>query len=175
MLRWARRQPPGLARTRHRPRNGAAKSAARDHRIDDRLVDERVNNLTVIRCGDDRPARSWDGMAKFRHYKLRTKLTIMVVVILLLATAANVILVNRMDVLNAEIGEIESHRLPAVTAAGNIGFYASDLRIAQLQHAFTADDAEKLRLALLMVELIEKIEKNRDIYETLIETNEERE
>jgi signal transduction histidine kinase len=113
-------------------------------------------------------------MAKFKHYRLRNKLTIMIVVILALTTAANGALIYRMSLLNAAIDVINSKRLPSAVAVGNIDSYASDLRIAQLQHAFSQDDAEKRRLALLMADLIERIETNRDIYEPLIDTNEER-
>ena len=112
-------------------------------------------------------------MAKFKHYKLRTKLAIMIAVIIVLTTAANFFLIHRMSGLKDEIDVVTSKRLPSAVAIGSIDSYASDLRVAQLQHAGSRDDAEKKRLQLLMVNLIEKIEKNQDIFEPLIETRQE--
>ncbi len=112
-------------------------------------------------------------MAKFKHYKLRTKLAIMIAVILVLTTAANFFLIHRMSGLKDEIDVVTSKRLPSAVAIGNIDSYISDLRVAQLQHAGSRDAAEKKRLQLLMVDLIEKIEKNQDIFEPLIETRQE--
>jgi len=112
-------------------------------------------------------------MVKFKHYKLRTKLAIMIAVIIVLTTAANFFLIHRMSGLKDEIDVVTSKRLPSAVAIGSIDSYASDLRVAQLQHAGSRDDAEKKRLQLLMVDLIEKIEKNQDIFEPLIETRQE--
>jgi len=112
-------------------------------------------------------------MTAFKHHKLRTKLAIMIGVILVLTAAANSVLVYRMNVLNAEIGRITTGRLPSAVAVGNIDSYTSDLRIAQLQHAFASDEPTKTRLQLLMRDLIEKIEKNQDIYLPLIDTKQE--
>jgi signal transduction histidine kinase len=112
-------------------------------------------------------------MTAFKHHKLRTKLAIMIGVILVLTAAANSLMVYRMNVLNAEIDRITTGRLPSAVAVGNIDSYTSDLRIAQLQHAFASDEPTKARLQLLMFDLIEKIEKNQDIYEPLIGTKQE--
>jgi signal transduction histidine kinase len=112
-------------------------------------------------------------MTTFKHYRLRSKLAIMIAVILALTAGANGVLVYRLNSLNAEISVITSDRLPSAVAVGNIDSYASDLRIAQLQHAFSDDEAEKKRLQLLMVDLIEKIEKNQDVYEPLIDSKQE--
>jgi signal transduction histidine kinase len=97
----------------------------------------------------------------------------MITVILVLTAAANVVLVSRMNVLNAEINKITHGRLPSAVAVGSIDSYASDLRIAQLQHAFASDQATKNQLQLLMRDLIVKIEKNQDIYVPLIATKQE--
>ena len=112
-------------------------------------------------------------MTKFKHYKLRTKLAIMIAFIIVLTATTNAGLIYRMSLLNAEIETVTSRRLPSTVAIGNIDSYTSDLRVAQLQHAGSRDDAEKKRLQLLMVDLIEKIEKNQDIFEPLIETRQE--
>jgi signal transduction histidine kinase len=112
-------------------------------------------------------------MAKFKHYKLRTKLAIMIVVILVLTTAANGFLIHRMTGIKNEIDVVTSRRLPSAVAIGNIDSYASDLRVAQLQHAGSSDDAEKKRLQFLMVDLIEKIEKNKDVFEPLVDSKQE--
>ena len=112
-------------------------------------------------------------MVKFKHYKLRTKLSIMIGVILVLTTAANFILIHRMSGLKDEMDVVTSNRLPSAVAIGNIDSYASDLRVAQLQHAGSGDDAEKKRLQLLMVALIEKIEKNQDVFEPLVDSKQE--
>jgi signal transduction histidine kinase len=104
-------------------------------------------------------------MKKFKDYKLRTKLAIMIGVILVLTTAANGGLIHRMTVLRDEINLIASRLLTSAVAVGNIDSYTSDLRIAQLQHAFAEDDATKQKLQAVMVGLIEKIETNQDAYE----------
>jgi signal transduction histidine kinase len=97
----------------------------------------------------------------------------MIAVILVLAAAANGVLVYRMYLLNAAIDNITRGRLPSAVAVGNIDSYTSDLRIAQLQHAFASDEPTKTRLQLLMRDLIEKIEKNQDLYVPLIATTQE--
>ncbi len=112
-------------------------------------------------------------MTKFKHYKHRTNRAIMIAFIIVLTATTNAGLIYRMSLLNAEIETVTSRRLPSTVAIGNIDSYTSDLRVAQLQHAGSRDDAEKKRLQLLMVDLIEKIEKNQDIFEPLIETRQE--
>jgi len=113
-------------------------------------------------------------MKRFKDYKLRTKMTVMVAVVLVLTAAANGVLIKRMRVLRNEINQLSTRHLPSAVAIGNIDSYASDFRIAQLQLAFADDDPAKQQLRMVMVDLIERIEKNQDDFEPLIETPEER-
>jgi signal transduction histidine kinase len=113
-------------------------------------------------------------MKKFKDFRLRAKLAIMIGVILVLTAAANGVLIYRMNVLRDEINLIASRLLTSAVAVGNIDSYTSDLRIAQLQHAFAQDDSTKQRLQVAMVGLIEKIETNQDAYEPHVDNPEEK-
>lgn len=114
-------------------------------------------------------------MKKLKDLKLGKKQAILVGVILVLMAGANGALIYRMNALMDEIHLVTSRWLPSAIAVGNIDSYSSDLRITQLQFAFAADDSTRRRLQTVMVDLIDKIQKNQDIYEPLINTPDQRE
>jgi signal transduction histidine kinase len=114
-------------------------------------------------------------MKKFKDYRLSTKLVVTVGVVFVLTGAANGVLIYRMNVLRNEINLITSRWLPSAVAIGNVDSYASDFRIAQLQLAFAKDDSTQQRLKTVMLDLIEKIDNNQDVFEPLIDTPEEEE
>jgi signal transduction histidine kinase len=112
---------------------------------------------------------------RFKDYRLAKKQAFIVGVILVLMGGANGFLVYRMNALMDEIHLVTSRWLPSAVALGSIDSYASDLRTAQLQYAFADDDSTRRRLQLVMVDLIDKIQTNQDIYEPLINTSDQRE
>jgi signal transduction histidine kinase len=78
-----------------------------------------------------------------------------------------------MTFLKSEIDTITSTWLPSAVASASFKSSASDLRNVQLQHAIARDDSTKRRLMSVMIELIDRIEMNREEYLTLINAPEQ--
>ena len=89
-----------------------------------------------------------------RHGRLRTRLAIMIAGILVLAAAADGVLVHLLNRANAGVEEITSKRIPSAAALRNIDSSVSDLRSAQLEYAFHGKDADGSRLRSHMALLI---------------------
>ncbi len=81
---------------------------------------------------------------------------------------------RKMAEIKAEIDEVTASWLPRAIAISDINFNTANLRIIQLQHAFVTDAARKEKLAITMISLLDEINENRDTYEMLKASSEER-
>lgn len=113
-------------------------------------------------------------MKRFKDYRLRTKQAIVLGTILVLMASAELFLMYRMTVIKAQIDTITTRWLPTAVAIASIKSSASELRNMQLQHAIALDDSTQQRLARVMVGLIDRIERNQDDFERLIDEPEQR-
>ena len=111
---------------------------------------------------------------KFRDLKLGVKQAIGFGFVLAIMAGANIFSIRKMAAIQAEIDEITTDRLPRVIAISDLNLNTADLRINQLQHAFTADTIAKQQQEEVMIRLIDKINDNIDTYERLQTESEER-
>jgi len=106
--------------------------------------------------------------------KLGTKQVIAFGIILVLMAGLNAFSITRMNIIRDEIEKVTNDWLPSALAIAAINSKTSDLRISQLQYAHAENDTVRQRLAGVMTDLIDQINLNRDAYEPLISTDEER-
>jgi len=104
---------------------------------------------------------------KFRDLKLGAKQAIGFGFILVIMAGANFFSIRKMAAIKAEIDEVTANRLPRAIAISDLNLNTADLRLNQLQHAFTTNAAAKQRQKNMMIELIDKINENIDSYERL--------
>jgi len=110
----------------------------------------------------------------FKDLKLGTKQLIGFGFILIIMAGVNVYYLQKIEELKNEIDDVTSNWLQRISAISNINLYTSDLRLYQLQHAFSPDDATKQKQADFMVVLVDKINENLDTYEQLKTYSEQR-
>ncbi len=109
---------------------------------------------------------------KFRNLKLAHKQYIGFDFILLVMVIVSIYAINRMAILRDQIDEVSNNWLPRALAISDINKNTSDLRINQLQYAFAEDQAGKDAQAEMIYPLIDRINDNRNTYETLRESSE---
>ncbi|MEK7729188.1 MAG: ATP-binding protein [candidate division KSB1 bacterium] len=103
----------------------------------------------------------------FRDLKLGAKQLLGFGVILVLMATANIVSLNRMKAVKTEIDEVAQSRLPRALAIAELKRSTLDLRINQLQYAIALDAASKQTQADLMGELLDRINKNIEAYDSL--------
>jgi len=106
--------------------------------------------------------------------KLGTKQGIAFAIILALLAGLNAFSIYRMTSIRDEIEQVTTNWLPSALAIAAINSNTSDLRITQLQYLHAADDSTRTRLGGVMTNLIDRINLNRDAFEPLISTDDER-
>lgn len=106
---------------------------------------------------------------------LKKKLAIAFGIVLVVMAGVNAFTIVRMNVIRDQVSTVASDWLPSALAIASINSNTSDLRIAQLQYFHTQDDSVRAHLADVMIELIDRINLNRDAFEPLISTDRERE
>lgn len=104
---------------------------------------------------------------KFRDLKLVVKQALSFGVILVIMAGANTFVIRKMAAIKKEIEEVTANRLPRALAIADLNFNTAALRIQQLQIAFTADSLLQKKQKTAMIQLIEKIDANRDTYDSL--------
>jgi signal transduction histidine kinase len=107
--------------------------------------------------------------------QLKKKLAIAFTVVMLILVAVNVFTILRMSAIRDDVDNVTSDWLPSALAIAAINSNTSDLRIAQLQYLHASSDSVQTRLAEVMISLIDRINLNRDAFEPLISTDQERE
>ncbi len=101
---------------------------------------------------------------KLRDLKLGYKQALGFGVILAIMAGVNIFAINKMAAIKAEIDEVTSNRLPAALAISDLSLNSAELRISQLQHAFTTIPARQQRQKEMMIALIDQINANIDTY-----------
>lgn len=104
---------------------------------------------------------------KFRDLKLSIKQALGFGVILAIMAGVNIFAITKMGAIKAEIDEISSNRLPRATTISDLNLNTTTLRISQLQHAFTTEVAGQLEQKAMMIDLIDRINENLDMYAKL--------
>lgn len=106
-------------------------------------------------------------LKKIKDLKLQTKQIIGFGGILILLIALNINSVFTMQELQAELETASSNSLPRAISISDINFYSSNLRIAQLQLAFTKDNSDKNEHAVKIENFIDEINNSLDTYQKL--------
>jgi signal transduction histidine kinase len=104
---------------------------------------------------------------KFKDLKLGAKQALGFGFILAIMAGANIFSIRKMAAIKTEIDEVTKSHLPRALAIADLKLNTADLRINQLQHAFTADADAQQRQKEVMIQLIDKIEQNIIAYERL--------
>jgi serine phosphatase RsbU (regulator of sigma subunit) len=104
---------------------------------------------------------------KFRDLKLGTKQSISFSIILIIMTGYSIFSIHKMSAIKSEIDQVTENWLPRAIAISQITLFTSELRRNQLQYAFTTNDSMKQELSNIMIELIDNINANQDLYTEL--------
>lgn len=110
----------------------------------------------------------------FKDLKLGTKQGVGFAIILVIMAGSHVYSTRKMAALNAEIDEVTTNWLPRAIAISDINLNTSELRRIQLQRVFATDETKQQELAIKTIELLDKINRNRDTYEQLKTFSEKR-
>ena len=102
-----------------------------------------------------------------RDLSLRAKQAIAFGLILLMMGLVHVYSINRMADIKEDIDRIDGSWLPRAIAISEINLSTAELRTGQLQHALAATEKEKQDQADRMIDLIDRINANLDLYEEL--------
>jgi signal transduction histidine kinase len=94
--------------------------------------------------------------------------------ILVIMAVVNVFAIRKMAAIKAEIDEVSGNRLPRALAISDLNLNTSYLRINQLQLAFTQEPEAKRELAATISALIDSINQNLDLYDSLRTESEQR-
>jgi len=104
---------------------------------------------------------------KFKNFKLGTKQKFGFGIILIVMATANIISITRMASIKKEVDEITTNWMPRAIAISDLNLNTAKLRIGQLEHAYTFDDAGMRDQEDIMISLIDEINKNIDTYDKL--------
>lgn len=112
---------------------------------------------------------------KFKDFKLGTKQKIAFGIILVVMAAANIFSIIRMASIKKEIDEITTNWMPRAIAVSDLNLNTAYLRIGQLEHAYTFDDEGMKLQEEYIINLIDEINNNIDVYDKLKAESEKKE
>lgn len=110
---------------------------------------------------------------RFKNLKLATKQGLGFGIILVIMAGVTVFSLIKMSVIKDKIDEVNASWLPSVIALSEMSLDTSEYRMNELQHAFTYYGYEIRAKEQEMIALRERMEKNQELYETLISSPEE--
>lgn len=110
----------------------------------------------------------------FRNLKIGAKLMIGFGAILIIMAGVTIFAIRKMAAIKAEIDEVSGNRLPRAVAISDLNLNTSYLRINQLQLAFAQEAENKRELAATISALIDSINQNLDLYDSLRAESEQR-
>lgn len=110
----------------------------------------------------------------FNNLKIGVKQMVGFGTILIIMAGVNVFAIRKMAAIKAEIDEVSGNRLPRALAISDLNLNTSYLRINQLQLAFTQELETKRELAATISALIDSINYNLDLYDSLRTESEQR-
>lgn len=99
--------------------------------------------------------------------KIRTKQIIGFGSILLIMVGVNIFSITGMSSLKSELDDFEENWLPRTNAISEINYNSSNLRREQLQYAFATEEKMKQEETEHLINYIDRINENIDIYENL--------
>ncbi len=105
---------------------------------------------------------------KIKNLKIGTKYIISFSIILIIMTGVNAFSLAEITALKNRVDIIISKWMQSAIAISDLNVNTSNLRINQLQHAYTTDETSKRELEQNMIGLIDKIIENQDTYEPLL-------
>ncbi len=85
-------------------------------------------------------------------------------IILFLMAVANFFTIRKMQTIQTEIDEVSTNWLPRAIAISEISRNISDLRINQLQHAISTDEAKRQSRNITIIGLIDQMHENLSKY-----------
>jgi signal transduction histidine kinase len=110
----------------------------------------------------------------FKNLKIGAKQMIGFGSVLIIMAGVNIFAIRKMAAIKAEIDEVSGNRLPRALAISDLNLNTSYLRINQLQLAFAPEAEAKRDLASTISALIDSINHNLDLYDSLRTESEQR-
>jgi len=110
----------------------------------------------------------------FNNLKIGAKQMVGFGSVLIIMTGVNIFAIRKMAAIKAEIDEVSGNRLPRALAISDLNLNTSYLRINQLQLAFAEEPEIKRELAATISALIDSINQNLDLYDSLRTESEQR-
>ncbi|MCH8127999.1 MCP four helix bundle domain-containing protein [candidate division KSB1 bacterium] len=111
---------------------------------------------------------------KLKDLKLGTKQGIGFAIILIIMAGAHIYSARKMAEIKAEIDEVTASWLPRAIAISAININTANLHIFQLQYVIATDETRKEELSITVSSLIDTLNENRDKYEKLRDSAEDR-
>ncbi len=103
----------------------------------------------------------------FRNLPLKKKQHVIFGIVLLLMMTASIYSIYKMAVIKDVLDSVTSNWMKRANAIYTLNLNCSDLRIKQLQHAYTFDKVDLKTLEMQIITLIDEINGNIDDYEKL--------
>lgn len=103
----------------------------------------------------------------FQNLKLGVKQGLGFGIILIIMACGHAYVTNVLRTLRVEIDEVSSNRMPRAIAISDLNLHTTNLRIHQLQHAYSPDASAREEKEEAIINLITKINDDRDTYEKL--------
>ncbi|MFQ5632318.1 MAG: ATP-binding protein [bacterium] len=104
---------------------------------------------------------------KLSDIKLSTKLRIALGLILLFLTVISFYSLRTIEKIKTEMDEVTGNWLPRALAIADLNLSTANLRMNQLQYVFAADSTNKEKHNAVIIDLIDQINRNLDIYDSL--------
>ncbi|MGO4716226.1 methyl-accepting chemotaxis protein [Bradyrhizobium sp. 2TAF24] len=110
----------------------------------------------------------------FSKLSIRTKITAVIAVLLLIMSGMGAFAIRQMNAINASTIDIQTNWLPSVRVLGELRANTITYRIVVRSHIMATDEAGKAAQEKLLVTVAENIEKSRRAYEPMITSPEEK-
>ncbi|MBR1217902.1 MCP four helix bundle domain-containing protein [Bradyrhizobium sp. U87765 SZCCT0131] len=105
---------------------------------------------------------------------IRTKITAVIAILLLVMSGMGAFAIRQMNAINASTVDIQTNWLPSVRVLGELRANTITYRIVVRSHIMATDEAGKAAQEKLLTTVAESIEKSRKAYEPLVTSPEER-
>jgi len=110
----------------------------------------------------------------FSKLSIRTKITAVIAVLLLIMSGMGAFAIRQMNAINASTIDIQTNWLPSVRVLGELRANTISYRIVVRSHIMATDEASKAAQDKLLVTVAENIEKSRKAYEPMITSPDEK-
>jgi methyl-accepting chemotaxis protein len=113
-------------------------------------------------------------MKWFQNFKIGMKLTVGFGTVLVLMVVLGIVSLVEMSKLNGSTNDIVTNWLPSVRTLAQLKYDASDVRRKELNHILMTEKSGMDKYESQHQEILRKVQKDRNQYEPMISSDEER-